>query len=150
MLYGLALKAGGLIVLCVAVYAGINTLGRLLNNHINEYLGTRETLMAKQIEVAGIQAHNDYLKQLAEVTGTFRREKDKLMESTHQSLLDARTELLQAQNSWRVEDIRQRASTPVGNADLSIRAARATGRKKELLEKLSDWNTVYEKAGNPD
>ncbi len=137
-------------LLCVAVYAGINTAGTLLNNHVNEYLGTREALTAKQIELAGIRAHNDYLEQLAEVTGTFRREKDKLMESTHRSLLDARTELLQAQNSWRVEDIRQRAATPAGNADLSVRAARATDRKKKLLEQLSDWDTVYETPGNPD
>ena len=150
MLYGLALKAGGLLLLCVAVYAGINTAGRLLNNHINEYLGTRETLMAKQIELAGMRAHNDYLKQLADVTGTFQREKDRLREATHRSLLDARAELLQAQSSWRVEDIRQRAATPAGNAELSVRAARATGRKKDLLEQLSDWDTLYETPGDPD
>ena len=150
MLYGLALKAGGLLLLCGAVYAGISTFGRLVNNHINEYLGTRETLMAKQIEVAEMQAHNEYLQQLAEATGTFQREKDKLVETTHQSLLDARTELLRSQHSWRVEDIRQRAAAPGGNADLSARAARATERKKKLLEQLSDWDTVYASPVAPD
>ena len=144
MFYGLALKAGCLLLVAVAIYAGINTFGRLINNHINDYINTRETLTAKQIEVAEMTARNDYLKQLAEVTDVLQHEKNTLMETTHQSLLDARAELYHAQNRWNVEDIRQRASTIAGNADLSTRAARATTRKKTLLEELSDWGTVYE------
>ena len=40
--------------------------------------------------------------------------------------------------------MRRRAATHAGNTDLSARAARATGRKKLLLEELSDWETVYD------
>ena len=144
MLYGLALKAGCLLLLSIAIYAGINTFGRLINNHINNYISARETLTVKQIEVAEMKARNDYLKQLADVTDAFQREKNTLMETTHQSLLDARTELYRAQNRWNVEDIRRRAATPAGNTDLSTRAARATSRKKTILEGLSDWGNVYE------
>lgn len=144
MYYGPALKAGGLLLLGIAVYAAVNASGRLLDNHINEYLSAREALVAKQIEVAEIQARNDYLKQLAEVTNTFQQEKNELLASTRQSLLEARTELERALSSWQVEDIRQRAATPAGNADLSVRAALATSRKKAVLEQLSDWDTVYE------
>ena len=90
MFYGLALKAGCLLLVAVAIYAGINTFGRLINNHINDYVSTRETLTAKQIEVAEMTARNDYLKQLAEVTDAFQHEKNTLMQATHQSLLNAR------------------------------------------------------------
>ena len=144
MFYGLAMKAGCLLLVAVMIYAGINTFGRLINNHINDYISTRETLTAKQIEVAEMTARNDYLKQLAKVTDALQQEKNTLMETTHRSLLDARAELYSAQNRWTIEDIRQRASTTAGNHDLSTRAARATNRKKTLLEELSEWGTVYE------
>lgn len=143
MFYGMALKAGIFLLLCVGVYLAITTAGRLINNRINDYIATRETLTAKEIEVAELKARNDYLERIAAVTETFQQEKNALMAATHQSLLDARAELDSARNRWAVEDIRRRANTPEGNADLSARAVRATRRKKEQLETLSDWDTLY-------
>ena len=143
MIQGMGLKLGIFLLIALAVFVSIRTFGTIINSRINDYVTTKETLMAKQIEVAELNAKNEYLNQLAVISETFQQEKTELMESTNQSLLEARSELLKARNRWEVEDIRERASTPEGNADLTARAARATYRKKDKLEKLSNWDNVY-------
>ena len=103
MYYGMAFKAGFLLLLAVAAYTGINAAGRLINRYIDDYIDARETLLLKQVEVAEMKARNDYLKQLADVTDAFQQEKNTLLESAHKSLLDAQEELYRARTGgpWK-------------------------------------------------
>lgn len=105
----------------------------------------------------GIRADRDELTLLRGATGALkeqlasekaslaseRRHNDRhleLVETTNQSLAEMRTEMTQAINGF---ELRMRASTEAGRADLETRARERWRQRYDEIEALSDWGDVY-------
>lgn len=141
-------KVGSLVAVVMVIYAGYT----IVNDRINDYIQTKESLVQAEIQVAEKEAVIDYQNKLAEKERMFQNDKIKIIESTNKKLAESREREVEAKAEFtasRLEDISNKKqsehSSITVNERLTNRAAKATRRKFDRIESLSRW--VYEQPG---
>ena len=138
-------KTGGLLAVALVIFAGYT----LVNNRINDYIQTKESLVQAEIQVAEKEAVIDFQNKLAEQERIFQNDKIAIIEETNEKLSEAREREVEAKAEFtasRLEEVSNKKqsehSSITVNERLTNRAAKATRRKFDRIESLSRW--VYD------
>ena len=143
--WSLVLK-GAVILVVVGVLFSIY---HMVNGRIEDYIATKELLQAKSIEVEEKKAQVAYLEKAATLESEFQNKKIAIIEDTNEKLSAAREREAEAHNAFtasRLDELshkQQAASSSITvNERLTNRAAKATRRKLDRIQQLSDWRAA--------